>query len=306
MAELVSVQVKSHQHMLPNSRGKLAFLSFSAFTIFNKGCVHPGLVVTCTPGEKIERLKNISLEEHCSCPQFYQFLDFASVFIHSWILTVYNFVPCFFHFVLQNKHFSMFLNSQALLKCIELGAGCLDSQPGAFLPTALAASPPVRPLPHFLPLPLPHPADPPSSQNVLQPLGGPMRMGLPEASRICVGGAVSGTELRDCFQNVPSLRRELRITSAWTARAGFGEVAVYLHMWLLEGGAEGDLHQASNKRVEQPLKQLFPACITCIPNIRAPCLFVGVSSTSPGTQDPCSELLPASSRCRLPVPREVA
>ena len=133
-----------------------------------------------------------------------------------------------------------------------------------------------------------------------------MRMGLPEASRICVGGAVSGAELRDCFQNVPFLCRELRIASAWTARAGFGEVAVCLHMWLLEGGAEGDLHQASNKWVEQPLKQLFPACITCISNIRAPCMFVGVSSTSPGTQDPCSESLSASSRRWLPVPREVA
>lgn len=34
-----------------------------------------------------------------------------------------------------------------------------------------------------------------------------MRMGLPEASRICVGGAVPGAELRGCFQNVPSLCR---------------------------------------------------------------------------------------------------
>jgi len=32
-----------------------------------------------------------------------------------------------------------------------------------------------------------------------------MRMGLPEASRICVGRAISGAELRGCFQNVPSL-----------------------------------------------------------------------------------------------------
>ena len=32
-----------------------------------------------------------------------------------------------------------------------------------------------------------------------------MRKGLPEASRICVGGAISGAELRGCFQNVPSL-----------------------------------------------------------------------------------------------------
>lgn len=32
-------------------------------------------------------------------------------------------------------------------------------------------------------------------------------MGLPEASRICVGGAVPRAELRGCFQNVPSLCR---------------------------------------------------------------------------------------------------
>lgn len=80
-----------------------------------------------------------------------------------------------------------------------LGAGCLDSQAGAFLPTAPAA--------HFCPLPSPPAADPPTSWNVLQLLGGPMRMGLPEASRICVGGAVPGAELRGCFQNVPSLCR---------------------------------------------------------------------------------------------------
>ena len=123
----MSVQVKCHQHMLPNLRRKLAFLSFSAFTISNKGCVHPGLVVTCTPGEKIERLKNTSLEEHRSCPQFYQFLDFASVFIHSWLLLCTILYPTFSTLFYKINTF-LFLNSQALLKCIVLGSGCLDSQ----------------------------------------------------------------------------------------------------------------------------------------------------------------------------------
>ena len=86
------------------------------------------------------KVKKYIFRRTLQLPPILPILDFASVFIHSWILTVYNFVPYFFHFVLQNKHFYMFLNSQALLKCIVLGAGCLDSQPGAFLPTAVAAS----------------------------------------------------------------------------------------------------------------------------------------------------------------------
>lgn len=212
----------------------------------------------------------------------------------------------------------MFLNSQALWKCLVLGAGCLDSQAGAFLPTAPAASPPIRPLPHFCPLPSPPAADPSSSQNVLQLLGGPMRMGLPEASRICVGGAVPGAELRGCFQNVPSLCRprgtKNHISLDSEGRFWRGS-CVFAHVVAGRRG-KGGLHQASHEWVEQPLKQLFPACIACISRARAPCLFVGVSSTSPWTQGPCSESPPASSRRLLdvsrtppgvlPVPREAA
>lgn len=81
------------------------------FRISSKGCGHPGLVATCAPEGKVEGFKKVPLEELWSCPGFAHFYTFASGFVCSWVLTLCNFVPYIFHFVLHNKHFSMFLNS---------------------------------------------------------------------------------------------------------------------------------------------------------------------------------------------------
>ena len=66
------------------------------FRISNKGCGHPGLIATCAPEGKVKRFKKVRLEEPGSGPDFTNFYTFASGFVHSWVLTLCNFVPYFF------------------------------------------------------------------------------------------------------------------------------------------------------------------------------------------------------------------
>ena len=76
------------------------------------------------------------------------------------------------------------------------------------------------------------------------------------------------------------------------------------HVWRVEGGAErGSSPGSPCGWVKWPLKQGFPACLS---HTRALYLFLGVSSTSPGTQGPYSESQATSPWCWLPAPREVA
>lgn len=70
-----------------------------------------------------------------------------------------------------------------------------------------------------------------------------------------------------------------------------------------EGQSGGSSPDSPCGWVKRPLKQGFPACLS---HTRALYLFLGASSTSPGTQGPYSESQATSPWCRLPAPREVA
>lgn len=186
-----------------------------------------------------------------------------------------------------------------------LEAGCLDSQPVTFLPTAHAASPPVRLLPHS-----PPPIQSSSQFPECSPASGSPRGSGP---RLRSAGAVwreqsSRAELRGLFPECFPLHaghRQLGIPAAWTRREDLGGGALCLSA-RVEGGRRGRV--GVFPRLPMWVGETaLEARVSCLPFTHEGPLFVprGVKY-SPGTQGPYSESQATSPWCRLPAPREVA